>query len=25
VVSFQPGEFVHLSVYDNVVAAFSVW
>jgi succinate dehydrogenase / fumarate reductase cytochrome b subunit len=25
VVSFQPGEFVHLSVYHNVVAAFSVW
>ena len=24
-VSFQPGEFVHLSVYHNVVAAFSVW
>jgi succinate dehydrogenase / fumarate reductase, cytochrome b subunit len=25
VVGFQPGEFVHLSVYHNVVAAFSVW
>ena len=25
VVSFQPGAFVHLSVYHNVVAAFSVW
>jgi succinate dehydrogenase cytochrome b subunit len=25
VVSFPPGEFVHLSVYHNVVAAFSVW
>ena len=25
VVSFRPGEFVHLSVYHNVVAAFSVW
>jgi succinate dehydrogenase / fumarate reductase cytochrome b subunit len=25
VVSFQPGEFVHLSVYHNVVAGFSVW
>jgi len=25
VVSFQPGEFVHLSVYRNVVAGFSVW
>jgi succinate dehydrogenase / fumarate reductase cytochrome b subunit len=25
VVSFQPGESAHLSVYDNVVAAFSVW
>ena len=24
-VSFKPGEFVHLSVYHNVVAAFSVW
>ncbi len=24
-VGFQPGEFVHLSVYHNVVAAFSVW
>src|SRR6201982_2842924 len=24
VVGFQPGEFVHLSVYHNVVAAFSV-
>jgi len=23
--SFQPGVFVHLSVYHNVVAAFSVW
>jgi succinate dehydrogenase / fumarate reductase cytochrome b subunit len=25
VVGFQPGEFVHLSVYHNVVAAFSLW
>jgi succinate dehydrogenase / fumarate reductase, cytochrome b subunit len=25
VVGFQPGAFVHLSVYHNVVAAFSVW
>jgi succinate dehydrogenase cytochrome b subunit len=25
VVSFQLGEFVHLSVYHNVVAGFSVW
>jgi succinate dehydrogenase / fumarate reductase cytochrome b subunit len=25
VVRFQSGEFVHLSVYHNVVAAFSVW
>jgi len=25
IVSFQPGEFVHLSVYHNVVAGFSVW
>ncbi len=25
VVSFQPGEFVHLSVYHNVVAGFSAW
>jgi succinate dehydrogenase / fumarate reductase cytochrome b subunit len=25
VVGFRPGEFVHLSVYHNVVAAFSVW
>jgi succinate dehydrogenase / fumarate reductase, cytochrome b subunit len=25
VVSFQPGQFVHLSVYHNVVAGFSVW
>jgi succinate dehydrogenase / fumarate reductase, cytochrome b subunit len=25
VVSFRPGEFVHLSVYHNVVVAFSVW
>jgi succinate dehydrogenase / fumarate reductase cytochrome b subunit len=25
VVGFAPGEFVHLSVYHNVVAAFSVW
>jgi succinate dehydrogenase / fumarate reductase cytochrome b subunit len=25
VVSFQPGEFMHGSVYHNVVAAFSVW
>src|SRR6266481_571466 len=25
VVSFQPGEFVHLAVYHNVVAGFSVW
>jgi succinate dehydrogenase / fumarate reductase, cytochrome b subunit len=25
VVGFQPGEFHHLSVYDNVVAGFSVW
>src|SRR6266850_7366553 len=25
VVSFQPGEFGHLSVYHNVVAGFSVW
>jgi succinate dehydrogenase / fumarate reductase, cytochrome b subunit len=25
VVSFRPGEFVHLSVYHNLVAAFSVW
>jgi succinate dehydrogenase / fumarate reductase cytochrome b subunit len=25
VVSFRPGEFVHLSVYHNVVAGFSVW
>ena len=25
VVSFRPGEFVHRSVYHNVVAAFSVW
>jgi succinate dehydrogenase / fumarate reductase cytochrome b subunit len=25
VVSFQPGEFVHLSVYHNVVAGFSLW
>jgi succinate dehydrogenase / fumarate reductase cytochrome b subunit len=24
-VGFQPGEFRHLSVYHNVVAAFSVW
>ena len=24
-VSFKPGEFVHLSVYHNVMAAFSVW
>lgn len=24
-VGFQPGEFRHLSVYGNVVAAFSVW
>jgi succinate dehydrogenase / fumarate reductase cytochrome b subunit len=24
-VGFQPGAFVHLSVYHNVVAAFSVW
>ena len=24
-VGFRPGEFVHLSVYHNVVAAFSVW
>jgi succinate dehydrogenase / fumarate reductase, cytochrome b subunit len=24
-VGFQPGEFVHLSVYHNVVAGFSVW
>src|SRR6267378_2039028 len=24
-VSFRPGEFVHLSVYHNVVAGFSVW
>src|SRR2546422_1061157 len=25
VVGFQPGEFRDLSVYDNVVAGFSVW
>jgi succinate dehydrogenase / fumarate reductase, cytochrome b subunit len=25
VIGFQPGQFVHLSVYHNVVAAFSVW
>jgi succinate dehydrogenase / fumarate reductase cytochrome b subunit len=25
VVGFRPGEFVHLSVYHNVVAGFSVW
>jgi succinate dehydrogenase / fumarate reductase, cytochrome b subunit len=25
VVSFPPGEFIHLSVYHNVVAGFSVW
>jgi succinate dehydrogenase / fumarate reductase, cytochrome b subunit len=25
VVSFRPGEFVHLSVYHNVVAGFSIW
>jgi succinate dehydrogenase / fumarate reductase, cytochrome b subunit len=25
VVSFQNGEFRHLSVYHNVVAGFSVW
>ena len=25
VVGFQPGEFHHLKVYDNVVAGFSVW
>jgi len=25
VVGFQPGEFVHLSVYHNVVAGFSIW
>jgi succinate dehydrogenase / fumarate reductase cytochrome b subunit len=25
VVGFQPGEFVHLAVYQNMVAAFSVW
>src|SRR5256886_9212653 len=25
VVGFRPGDFVHLSVYHNVVAAFSVW
>ena len=25
VVGFQPGEFVHLSVYHNVVTGFSVW
>ena len=25
VVGFRPGAFVHLSVYHNVVAAFSVW
>jgi len=24
-VAFQPGQFVHLSVYHNVVAGFSVW
>jgi succinate dehydrogenase / fumarate reductase, cytochrome b subunit len=24
-VSFRPGEFVHLSVYHNLVAAFSLW
>jgi succinate dehydrogenase / fumarate reductase, cytochrome b subunit len=24
-VGFRPGEFVHLSVYHNVVAGFSVW
>jgi succinate dehydrogenase cytochrome b subunit len=24
-VGFQPGQFVHLSVYHNVVAGFSVW
>jgi len=25
VVGFQPGQFVHLAVYQNVVAGFSVW
>jgi succinate dehydrogenase cytochrome b subunit len=25
VVGFQPGQFVHLAVYENVVAGFSVW
>jgi succinate dehydrogenase / fumarate reductase cytochrome b subunit len=25
VTGFQPGEFIHLSVYHNVVAGFSVW
>jgi succinate dehydrogenase / fumarate reductase, cytochrome b subunit len=25
VVGFQAGEFIHLSVYHNVVAAFSIW
>ncbi len=24
-VGFQPGQFVHLAVYQNVVAGFSVW
>jgi succinate dehydrogenase / fumarate reductase cytochrome b subunit len=24
-VGFQPGQFVHLAVYHNVVAAFSIW
>jgi len=25
VVGFKPGQFHHLSVYENVVAGFSVW
>jgi succinate dehydrogenase cytochrome b subunit len=25
VVGFEPGQFKHLAVYQNVVAAFSVW
>jgi succinate dehydrogenase / fumarate reductase cytochrome b subunit len=25
VVGFQPGQFVHLAVYQNIVAGFSVW
>jgi succinate dehydrogenase / fumarate reductase, cytochrome b subunit len=25
VVGFQPGQFVHLDVYENVVVGFAVW